>query len=284
MIKGWSIMDLNSKDTSFLIEIIKEQTTTISSLRQTLEEVNIESRLLREQIDYLTKKLFGIKSEKSSVLTGQILLDGMEFGQFDEAETYSDEEEVEEVISKKKTRKGYSREKALFDLPQEDRHFTLKDSEKICEIDGDKRHFAGKKYLRSEIEYIPATMKIINIYQETWECRTCRKENRPYLLQSSVDAPLIQHSMASPSSVAWTMYQKYVNHIPLYRQEKDWQNLGIQVKRSTLSNWILKTSDEYLEKMVNRLQYHLLKQNYLHADETTIQVMNEEDRKKIKPV
>jgi len=272
-------MDLSTSDASVLIEIIKEQTTTISSLRQTLEEMNTESRLLREQIDYLTKKLFGVKSEKSSVLTGQILLEGMEFGEFDEAESNADFEEVEELVTRQKTRKGYSREKALMHLPQEDRQFTISEADKICEIDGDRRHFAGKKYIRSEIEYIPATMKIINIYQETWECRTCRKEERPYLKQAGVDAPLIQHSMASPSSVAWTMYQKYVNHIPLYRQEKDWQNLGMQVKRSTLSNWILKTSEEYLGKMVERLHQQLLMQDYLHADETPVQVMNEPEKK-----
>ena len=155
-------MDLSTSDASVLIEIIKEQTTTISSLRQTLEEMNAESRLLREQIDYLTKKLFGVKSEKSSVLTGQILLEGMEFGQFDEAESNADFEQSEELVKRQKTRKGYSREKALIHLPQEDRQFTISEADKICEIDGDRRHFAGKKYIRSEIEYIPATMKIIN--------------------------------------------------------------------------------------------------------------------------
>ena len=64
-------------------------------------------------------------------------------------------------------------------------------------------------------------MKLVHIYEENWECRTCRKEGRDYLKQAKMDPVLLQHSMASPSSVAWTMYQKYVNHVPLYRQEKD---------------------------------------------------------------
>jgi len=122
-------------------------------------------------------------------------------------------------------------------------------------------------------------MKIVHIYEETWECRTCRKEGRAYLKQAKMDPPLLQHSMASASSVAWSMYQKYVNHVPLYRQEKDWQNLGMEIKRSTLSNWIVKISDEWLSKMYLRLHEELLKDNYLHADETQIQVMNEEGKK-----
>lgn len=73
--------------------------------------------------------------------------------------------------------------------------------------------------MRSEIEYVPATMKVIHIYEENWECRTCRKEGRDYLKQAKADPALLQHSMASPSSVAWTMYQKYVNHV-LYTVKK----------------------------------------------------------------
>src|SRR5690606_6193688 len=103
-----------------------------------------------------------------------------------------------------------SREKALINLPEEDKVYTLSEEDKICIIDGDKLHYAGKKYIRSEIEYTPATMKLVHIYEENWECRKCRKEGRTYLKQAKADDALLQHSMASPSSVAWTMYQKYV--------------------------------------------------------------------------
>ncbi|WP_312907139.1 IS66 family transposase [Tissierella praeacuta] len=241
--------------------------------------MNIDSKILREQIDYLTKKLFGTNSEKTAIISGQIAIDGVALGQFDEAEVEANPEEIEPIITKKKTRKGYSREKALINLPEEDKVYTLSEEAKICTIDGDNLRYAGKKDMRSEIEYAPATMKLVHIYEESWECRTCRKEGRPYFKQAKIDTALLQHSMASPSSVAWTMYQKYVNHIPLYRQEKDWQNLGMEIKRSTLSNWILKTSEEWLSTVVTRLHENLLKDNYLHADETPIQVMNEEDKK-----
>lgn len=90
--------------------------------------------------------------------------------------------------------------------------------------------------------------------------------------------PLLQHSMASPSSVAWTMYQKYVNHLPLYRQSKDWSNLGLEISRDTLSSWIIKTADEYLKPVVDQLRTHLLKENYLHVDETPVQVLKEPGR------
>lgn len=270
---------MKASDTSALIEVIKEQNKTIESLRKTIEEMSSDSKILREQIDHLTRKLFGTKSEKTAALTGQIVMDEiLECGQFNEAETESDLTETEPVITKKNSKKGYSREKALVYLPNEDKIYTLSDEEKVCSIDGDKLSRAGKKYIRTEIEYTPATMKLVHIYRENWECRTCRNEGRKYLKQAQIDQPVLQHSMASASSVAWTMYQKYVNHIPLYRQEKDWQNLGIEIKRSTLSNWIIKTSDEWLSKVVARLREYLLEEKYLHADETPLQVMREEGK------
>ena len=50
---------MKASDTSALLEIIKEQNKTIESLRKTIDEMNVNSKLLREQIDYLNRKLFG---------------------------------------------------------------------------------------------------------------------------------------------------------------------------------------------------------------------------------
>ncbi|CAK7046553.1 MAG: hypothetical protein TIS_03361 [Tissierella sp.] len=67
-------------------------------------------------------------------LTGQIVIEGVEYGQFDEAEVEANPYEEEPVITKKKTRKGYSREKALINLPEEDRVLKEIKSVKLMEI------------------------------------------------------------------------------------------------------------------------------------------------------
>jgi len=273
------VMNLKASETAALIEVIQEQNKTIASLRKTIEEMNSDSKILREQIDYLTRRLFGSKSEKTSAITGQIVMDEIiDYGQFNEAEVEATLSEIEPILKKTRTKKGYSREKALLYLPNEDKVYTLPEEDQVCPVDGDKLSRVGKKYIRTEIEYTPATMKLVHLYRETWECRTCRTEGRKYLREALMDQPVLQHSMASASSVAWTMYQKYVNHVPLYRQEKDWQNLGMEIKRSTLSNWIIKTSEEWLSKVVVRLHEKLLEEKYLHADESPLQVLGEEGK------
>lgn len=83
----------------------------------------------------------------------------------------------------------------------------------------------------------------------------------------------------SASSVARVMYQKYVNSIPLYRQEKDWEQTGIGLSRVTMANWIIRSSEDYLMPVVNRLREELLKRDIVHCDETPVQVLKEEGKK-----
>ena len=280
----------SNNPTAALLEAINELNKVIESLNKQLQqkeeeaariqkERDLEIKLLREQIEYFKKQKFGPKSEKTSVITGQLVMpEVLERGQFDEAEESAEEDVLPEITTKKKTRKGYSREKVLASLPTEERIYGLSEDDKVCSVDGSKLSYVGKKYLRAEIEYIPATVKVIHVYKENWECRTCRAAERSYIQEASVPQPLLQHSMASPSSVAWTMYQKYVNHLPLYRQSKDWNNLGLEISRGTLSSWIIKTADEYLKPVVDQLRTHLLKENCLHVDETPVQVLKEPGR------
>ena len=89
---------------------------------------------------------------------------------------------------------------------------------------------------------------------------------------------LMNHSLASPSSVANVMYQKYVNGIPLYRQEKDWEQLGIALSRSTMANWIIRCSEDYLKPLVYHLHKKLLERDIVHCDETVVQVLKEKDK------
>lgn len=90
---------------------------------------------------------------------------------------------------------------------------------------------------------------------------------------------LMNHSLASPSSVANVMYQKYVNSMPLYRQEKDWENLGIALKRNTMANWIIRCSQDYFYPVIQYLRKKLLERDIIHCDETPVQVLKEDGKK-----
>lgn len=53
------------------------------------------------------------------------------------------------------------------------------------------------------------------------ECPVYWHKGKPFIRKAFTPKSVLNHSLAPPSSVARVMYQKYVNSIPLYRQEKD---------------------------------------------------------------
>ncbi len=254
----------------------KEQIAFLISRIETLEQ---ENKNLHETVAYLTKKLFGKSSEtsKSLGIEGQMSL-------FNEVEACINPtalepslEEVETVISRKKY--PGQRQDKLSKLPHDMVLLKLRPEELSCPHCAQELSVVGKEFVRSEAEYIPATMRIIDYYREAYECRKCKHTASPYMVKSVVPAPVLPHSYASASAIAHILYQKFVNHIPLYRQETDFKNLGLSLSRQTMSNWIMEAAGEYLEPLVGFLHQKLLQEKYLHADETTVSVHNEENRK-----
>ena len=87
--------------------------------------------------------------------------------------------------------------------------------------------------------------------------------------------PVIPKGLASPSAIAFIMVQKFVDGLPLYRQEKQLERLGILLNRQTLSNWLISSTTRWLSPFYHYLHRQLLQENLLHADETGLQVLDE---------
>lgn len=250
----------------------------VVTLQERITELEDQNRILQEKVDYLTHKLFGRSSEQTSALgiEGQMSI-------FDEAETSADPKAVEpdlkEVDSYRRRKFRGQREELLKDIPHEKKLCTLAEEDRFCEKCNTPLRSIGEEFVRTEIEFIPAKVRVIDYYRETFECRKCRKEGADYIEKSPMPYPVIQHSYASPSTVAFVVHQKYELAVPLYRQEKEWENLGVALSRATMSNWILVSYRDWLSPVVGLLKQKLLRQNYLHIDETPIQVLKEPGRK-----
>lgn len=250
----------------------------VSQLENRIAELENQNRILQEKVAYLTHKLFGRSSEQTSSLgiEGQMSI-------FDEAEAFADPEAVEPDLkdagSYRRRRFTGQREELLKDIPHEKKLCTLAEEDRFCEKCNTPLRSIGEEFVRTEIEFIPARVRVIDYYRETFECRKCRKEGEPYIEKSPMPYPVIQHSYASPSSVAWVIHQKYELAVPLYRQEKEWKDLGVSLSRATMSNWVINSHRDWLSPVVALLKQKLLEQHYLHIDETPIQVLKEPGRK-----
>ena len=245
---------------------------TEQEYKKQIKELEQQVRLLREQVDFLTRKLYGTKSEKTSALEieGQMSL-------FDEIESCADPDahepdlvEVEKHLRKRKY--AGQREKLIKDIPRSKVLHTIDEREQICERCGSAMVKVGEEFVRTEVQFIPASLKVV-------ECRACRKNGTPYMEKSPVPHPPVMHSLASASTISWLIHQKFELGIPLYRQEKEWEALGLSLSRATMSNWLLCVYRDWLSHVVGHLRQELLKQEYLHIDETHVQVLKEPGKK-----
>lgn len=268
------------KDTIIqLNKMISEQSELIRTLRESIEEKAEHEKVLQEQVDYLTKKLFGASSEKKVLdIPGQLSL-------FDEAEQEQDPSalEAETTVVKEHSRKKKSTHEDIFKgIEIKKEVIPLPEEDKICPVCGTPMEKIGEEYIRRELVFVPAKCEIIEYYSENYGCPVCKEglgdTEKPVIVKSKAPAPLIPGSYTTSSVTAWTSYQKYGNALPLYRQEKDWKQYGVSVTRATLANWIIYCAEHYFQPLYDYFHRELLKRQFAMADETRVQVLKEPER------
>lgn len=240
-----------------------------------------EITILKEQVSYLTHKLYGSSSEKRKApIEGQLSI-------FNEAEIAVDDTDGDdpgngdgdtEVVTFTRKKKA-TKEQKFSGLPVIKKIIDIPENERFCNECGSPLNYVGEKLVRKELDFIPAKVRVIEYYRKSYECRQCKKVNKiPHIIKGYDGEPRMIHAMASASTVAYVIYQKYFNSMPLYRQEKDWRLYGCDLSRATMASWIIKNSEEFFKPMWEFFREHICSQRHAMADETPLQVLREKGR------
>ncbi len=249
----------------------------LAAANAALELANQRYERMLEQIRLAQAKRFGPSSEKTkSAEEGQP-------GLFDEAEAILCElpaEAIPEPTAQTLPRRDLTRSKRLVqtaNLPIEEVHHQLEPEACFCAKCSGALHAMGTEE-RDVLEFVPAHFKIVRHIRAQYACRACEKRGeRTAPVLAPLNSPLIPGSMASASVLAYILSQKYELALPLYRLEQYFLGRGLELSRQTLANWVLSSAD-WFKPFFLRLREELLKQEILHADETTVQVLHEEGR------
>jgi transposase len=187
------------------------------------------------------------------------------------------EPETEEIAYRRRKQKG-KREADLSALPVERTEYELDEGGRICPKCGETMRDIGVD-VRREMKLIPAKVVVVEHAAHAYVCGNCEKNgiSTPFA-KAQTPAALIPGSLASPSLVAHIATQKYSSGMPLYRIEKGFSYDGVEISRQTMSNWVVKCAEMYLEPIYDLMKSNLLKESVLHADETTVQVLREPGR------
>lgn len=250
---------------------IEELQNKCAQLEQEKEELAAKVAWYEEQIRKGAAQKYGASSEKTPA---------EQLSMFNEAEKGQranlDEPNLEEITYKRSKSKNKTND-AWDDLPVEVIEYDLPDSEKNCPICNEPLH-PMKKEIRKELKIVPAKISVVHHIRYVYACRSCEKnEDTTPIIRAKMPNPIIKGSFASPSLIAFIMNRKYNESMPLYRQEQQFMNFGLDISRQNLSNWTIKGAD-WLKIIYSRLHEHLLDERFIHADETTVQVLDEKGK------
>ncbi|BFK64096.1 IS66 family transposase [Dorea formicigenerans] len=268
---------LNSVDKSFLIQLLLQQQEQLEAITKELHASNEKMQLLMEQVILGKQNRFGRSSEKMED-TSQICfreVDGT-IVFFNEAEAVCDLNAAEledlELKSPKQPKRKGKKEADLSGLPfrRIDHYLSEEELEAEFGVKGWKQlpDAISRKY-----HFVPAKVEVEEHHIGVYASKTDE-----HMVKVDHPKALLQGSLVSPSLGAAIINGKYVNAVPLYRLEQEFQRYGLQITRQNMANWCIRLTEEYLSILYDYLHKELYFYHVIQADETPV-LVNHDGRK-----
>ena len=260
-----------------LMKIMKAQTQKkdleIQLLKDKQKELEFMNALLSDRLTLAQRRQFGSSSEKYAEGYEQMRL-------FNEAEANAEadgeEPSFEEVHPSSYRRKKHTGKKAedlsVFEVTERI-EYKLSGEDRRCPDCGKKYNVVTKETVK-RLKFVPASFEVVEEISYVYSCPECGSMKRPEKTPA-----LIKGSIATSSLVAGIMNAKYVNGMPLARQEREFARYNLNLSTKTMANWIISCADRYLKLLYGRMKKEFLKARYIHCDESRIQVAGEPDQK-----
>ena len=268
---------LNSVDKPFLIQLLLQQQEQLEAITKELHASNEKMQLLMEQVILGKQNRFGRSSEKMED-TSQICfreVDGTIIF-FNEAEAVCDlnaaEPDALELKSPKQPKRKGKKEADLSGLPVRRIDHYLSEEELEAEFG-----VRGWKQLPDAISrkyhFVPAKAEVEEHHIGVYASKTDE-----HMVKADHPKTLLHGSLVSPSLGAAIINGKYVNAVPLYRLEQEFQRYGLQITRQNMANWCIRLAEEYLSILYGYLHKELYFYHVIQADETPV-LVNHDGRK-----
>lgn len=251
----------------------KKQETKVKLLEEKMKELEFLNALLSDKLTLAQRKKFGSSSEKyADGYTQMTLFNEAEL----EAEPDASEPEMEEVHPssyKRKKRTGKKEEDlAAFETREIIEH-KLEGSDRYCPECQTEYKVVTKETVKY-LKFIPSRFDVVEEVTYVYSCPKCGNMIRP-----EKNVPLLKGSIATASLVGGIMNAKYVNGMPLARQEREFARYDLRLSTKTMANWIILCATRYLQPVYDLMKEEFLRSKYIHCDETRVQVLDEPEQK-----
>ena len=262
---------LNKLDKELLVQLFLGLQDQMEGLTKQTQALNDKMQLVMEQLVLSKKSRFGRSSEKMAG-PGQIRfmeVDG-EIVFFNEAEAVcgldAPEPDSLEPQQPKKKKQAGKREADLAGLPVRRIDHYLSEKELAAEF-GEK----GWKQLPDAISrcyrFVPAKVEVEEHHVGVYSSKT---DDR--MVKAPHPKKLLPGSLVSPSLAAAVLNGKYVNAVPLYRLEKEFERYGLAITRQNMANWVIRLGESCFGPLYDYLHTLLYRYPVIQADETPVLV------------
>ena len=254
-----------------------------------LETLNPAVKNYIRELETFKNKYFELKERYDAIMykryvrsAEEILADDRQQPLFTEEEQPNNEEnETEKQEVKSYTRKKRGRKPLDPNLRRVEEVIDIPEDEKICAC-GTQMSKIGEE-TSEKLEIIPQSIYVTKTIRPKYACRCCEgteDEEKPAVRIAPVPPAIIPRSIASASLLSYIMIHKYQDHLPFYRQELQFQRIGMEISRQDMSNWQQQVYEKLLP-FFSLMKETVKSGSVIQMDETTVQVMGEENRSDI---
>ena len=240
-----------------------------AALKGRVDELESELAVLRGQIAWLKKQLFGSKSER-----------------LDSAQMLLKLEELESLTARLEAARRQTISYERTAAPREKRPIAAETFAKLpvketLVIEPDEVKAQPQAYERIseektfEVDVIPPVLFKREIIRPKYRLKT--DPARPPLL-APAPARAVSGGHASAGLLAWVALGKYADHLPLYRLEQMSERWGARLPRQSMAEWVNITA-QWLEPVYKRMRETLLNGGYVQADETPVKFVDPDEKK-----
>ncbi len=244
------------------LQIIAERDHLIARHERTITERDANIAKLTAEIARLRRVQFAARSEKMDPAQRQLFEETMA------ADIAAVEAELEALQSPPSTEAAPARPRLSpkrRPLPEDLERVETRYEPSTCacgQCGGALVHIGD--HVSEKLSCKPLTFFVRRDVYPQFACRSCET-----ITAVPVAPTVIDRGIAAPDLLAHVIVAKYVDHLPLYRQEAIYARSGVDIPRSTQGEWI-GACGVALQPLVDRLQSELRKQTILHADETPV--------------
>ena len=244
-------------------EQLERQTREVAFKQALVDKLTHELAVLKRLKFAATSEKFcaGLSAEQRSLL--EETLDA------DIAEASGEIERASRGDKAKKDKQSPKREPLPPHLPRRDVHHEPESTACGC---GCQMKRIGQD-VSEKLDYEPGVFTVERHVRGKWACARCQK-----LVQAPVPAHIIDKGIPTASLLAQVLVAKFLDHLPLYRQEHIFKRAGMAIARSTLAQWVGECGAQ-LQPLVDALSAELLRHAVLHADETPVGMLKPGNKK-----